>query len=191
MSPSQHPEDLSEQQCIQRIQDGSRKAFETLFRAYYNELCDFVEYQLDSPELAEDLVQDIFCDIWRRREEWKPKGTLKAYLYRAAHNQSIKQIERRQVRRRWKRQEEHKDTPQKPSPEDDFHHRELKRVLQASVEELPERRRQVYILSRQHGLTYKEIAEVMEISPKTVDHQMVAALKFLRKRLSTFLSVVA
>ena len=187
----QHPEGLSERRWIERIQEGNRKAFETLFRAYYNELCDFVEYQLGSPELAEDLVQDIFCDIWRRRADWEPKGTLKAYLYRAARNQSIKQIERRQVRRRWKRQEKQRNAPQEPGPEDALQHRELKRVLQTSVDDLPERRRQVYVLSRQHGLTYKEIAEVMEISPKTVDHQMVAALKFLRERLSSFLSVVA
>ena len=183
-------ETMSERQWIEQVREGNSKAFEAIFRTYYNELCDFVEFELNSPEVAEDIVQGIFCDVWQRREEWYPGGTLKAYLYRAARNQSIKQINRRQVRRRWKQREKRKDAPQAPSPEDHFRHRELKRTLEESIGELPDRRRQVYVLSRQHGLTYKEIAEVMEISPKTVDRQMVAALKFLRERLSTLLSVL-
>ena len=69
------------------------------------------------------------------------------------------------------------------SPAETLERDELKAVIQESIDALPERRREVYVLSRQHGLTYKEIAIVMDISPKTVDTQMVAALKFLRKRL--------
>jgi RNA polymerase sigma-70 factor (ECF subfamily) len=63
--------------------------------------------------------------------------------------------------------------------------------MKKCISELPERRREVFVLSRQHGLTYKEIAAVMDISPKTVDNQMVEALKFLRKRLQSFSSTIS
>jgi RNA polymerase sigma-70 factor (ECF subfamily) len=176
---------------VARIQEGDEVAFEALFRAHYEALCQFVEGQVGSAEVAEDIVQNIFLNLWRRRQDWEVRTTVRAYLFGAARNESIKHRKHRQVRRRWKQEEREKETAEKPGPDDRLKHQELRRTLQKWVDELPERRRQVYLLSRRHGLTYKEIARVMEISPKTVDNQMVEALKFLRKHLGSFLSLTA
>ena len=119
------------------------------------------------------------------------KGSLKAYLYGAVRNKVIKRIKRWQVRRRWKEREKATPPPRGPSPEEDFRSRKLQQIVEARITELPARRRQVYVLSRRHGLTYKEIAEVMDISPKTVENQMVRALKYLREHLKPLLSTVA
>jgi RNA polymerase sigma-70 factor (ECF subfamily) len=181
----------TEWEHVARIQAGDEEAFEALFRCYYEELCRFVQNQTGSAEVAEDLVQNIFLSLWRRRQDWEPKTTLRAYLFGAARNESIKHRKHQQVRSRWKRKEKEKAPPKKPDPVDKLKSQELKRTIQQWVNELPERRRQVYLLSRQHGLTYREIARVMDISPKTVDNQMVAALKFLRKHLGSFHTTTA
>lgn len=181
----------SDQKLYSRVREGDGAAFKKVFRAYYDELCDYVESQVGSAEAAEDLVQNVLLNLWRRREDRTLRTTLKAYLYGAARNESIKYRKHRRVRDRW--QEENaqhrvRRTTNTVSPVEDAEHRQLKRAMEESVKALPERRREVYVLSRQHGLTYKEIASVMDISPKTVDNQMVEALKYLRKRLRQFTS---
>lgn len=173
------------------MREGDRGAFKKLFRAYYDELCDYVESQIGSAEAAEDLVQNVLLNLWRRREDRTLRTTLKAYLYGAARNESIKYRKHRKVRDQWQEESTHDHVTKRTnasSPVEDVEHRQLRRAMKESVEALPERRREVYVLSRQHGLTYKEIASVMDISPKTVDNQMVEALKFLRKRLRQFSS---
>jgi RNA polymerase sigma-70 factor (ECF subfamily) len=150
-----------------------------------------VESQVGAACVAEDLVQNVLMNLWRRRQEWEPRTSLRAYLFGAARNEFLQYRAHRQVRDRWAEEEQERDDPPPPlpSPSESVEHRELQREMKKCIAELPERRRQVYVLSRQHGLTYKEIATVMDISPKTVDNQMVEALKFLRKRLRSFSSV--
>jgi RNA polymerase sigma-70 factor (ECF subfamily) len=189
---------LTDQQLIDRIRQGDGVAFKALFRTYYEPLCGFVESRIGDPSAAEDLVQNIFLGVWRRREEVDPGTSVKAYLFGAARNESIDFRKRKKVRDDWK--EEHQvDTQvdldgapgparQLNGPVEEAERRQLQEELQNGVDALPERRREVYILSRRHGLTYEEIAEVMEISPKTVDNQMVEALKFLRKRMRSYIS---
>jgi RNA polymerase sigma-70 factor (ECF subfamily) len=184
-------EEVSDQELAARIQNGDRAAFEVLFRRFYEALCGFVESQVGAACVAEDLVQNVLMNLWRRRQEWEPRTSLRAYLFGAARNEFLQYRAHRQVRDRWAEEEQERDDPPPPlpSPSESVEHRELQREMKKCIAELPERRRQVYVLSRQHGLTYKEIATVMDISPKTVDNQMVEALKFLRKRLRSFSSV--
>lgn len=186
-------QELSDCQLVARIQEGDRAAFEALFRIYYEDLCDFVESQVGASEVAEDLVQNVLLNVWRRRREWELKTTLRAYLFGAARNESIKHRKKRKVWRRWRQEEKTapEDAPDEPSPVEDVEYREVKRAMRDGVSKLPERRREVYMLSRHHGLTYEEIAAVMGISSKTVDNQMVEALKFLREHLRSFLSADA
>lgn len=181
----------TDEELYSQVQEGDRAAFQRLFRRYYDELCDYVESQVGSPEVSEDLVQNVLLTLWRRREQVTLRTTLGAYLYGAARNESIKYRKHRTVRDRWREENDLKsgrETSSVPSPVEDIENQQLRRAMQRSVEALPERRREVFVLSRLHGLTYKEIASVMDISPNTVDNQMVEALKFLRKRLRQFSS---
>ena len=186
-------EDSSDSELVARIQKGNRAAFETLFRRYYENLCGFVESQIGASNVAEDLVQNVLLNLWRRRQDWEPRTSLRAYLFGAARNEFLQYREHRDVRDRWAEEEKEREDPPPtvPPPSENVEHRELRREIKKCIAELPERRREVYVLSRQHGLTYKEIAAVMDISPKTVDNQMVEALKFLRKRLQSFSSTIS
>lgn len=190
-APEQKPPD---EELVARMREGDQRAFETLFRFYYEELCGFVESQIGASDVSEDLVQNIFLNLWRRRCECEPRTTLRAYLFGAARNESIRYRKHQNVRDEWEREEKMKSRSQnesRPSPAETVEHRQLQRAMQEFVSELPERRREVYVLSRRHGLTYKEIASVLDISPKTVDNQMVEALKFLRNRLRSYSSEIA
>jgi RNA polymerase sigma-70 factor (ECF subfamily) len=183
-SPNQKPPD---EELVARIQEGDRGAFETLFRFYYEEVCGFVDSKIGASNHSDDIVQEIFLGLWRRRADLTIRSTFRAYLFGAARKEAISHRERREVRNQ--SEEDRKEMWDRvrnwssPSPVEHLEYNQLERELQTFIAELPERRREVYVLSRQHGLTYEEIATVMDISPKTVDNQMVEALKFLRKRL--------
>ena len=183
-SPSQKPPD---EELVARIREGDRGAFETLFRFYYEELCGFVDSKIGTSDRSDDIVQDIFLGLWHRRTELTVRSTLRAYLFGAARKEAITHRERQEVRNQ--SEEDRREMWEtvrnwsRPSPVERLEHHQLEHTIQECIAELPERRREVYVLSRHHGLTYEEIATVMDIAPKTVDNQMVEALKFLRKRI--------
>ena len=177
----------NDEDWVEQIQKGDYVAFEALFSAYYEDLFKFVRSYLRSPQVAEELVQDIFFNIWRGRHQWSPHGSLKAYLYGAARNHAAKYKRHQHIKKRWQMQKERDPKPVSAGPEDALRHRELQQALQRAVAEMPERRRLIYMLSRNRNLTYAEIAAVLGISINTVKVQMGRALKFLRHRLAPFL----
>ena len=176
------------------VRRGEEAAFEALFLAYYEDLCHFAS-QYVSHGVVEDLVQSIFLSLWRRREDLSAGLNLRAYLHKAVRNKALGHLDRRRVRERpstqevLRRQMLEKQRGQE-GPEEALRRRKLEAAVQEALEALPERRRQVFTLSRESGLTYAEIAELLGISIKTVETQMGRALRFLERRLSRFLSVL-
>ena len=173
---------------VGQIREGNEAAFEALFQTYYEALSDFVRRKVDRPEVAEGLVQNVFFNLWRRRQAWQPRQSVKAYLYGAARNEAAKYLRRRGIERSWQQRERHLAPQPEPTPMEQCHSRELSRTVRRWVEELPERRRLVFVLVRYHGLSHAEAAAAMGISTKTVEVQMWKALTFLRERLSARLS---
>lgn len=172
----------------ERIQDGDRQAFEELFFSYGDQLCAFAAEHVDANR-AEDIVQEVFCDLWRRREEWEPRGTIKAYLYRAVRNTSLDHLDHQEVKRKWEEEEKRRDrASEHTGPADALHFSEFERAMESAVDELPERRRLVYRMARQHDMTYAEIASALDIAKKTVENHMGRALKSLRKQLAEYAS---
>lgn len=174
---------------VERIREGDHRAFEALFHAYYEDLYGFVRYYVSSSEVVEDLVQDIFLNLWKRRQHWKLEATIKAYLYGAARNTALNHLRHKKVRARWQLSQTafHAKLVSPSSTDDALRRKELEQEVREAIAELPERRRLVFTLSRHHGLSYKGIATALNISIKTVETQMVRALRFLRERLSTHL----
>ena len=124
--------------------------------------------------------------IWQQRDTWNPQGALRAYLYATVRNACMA-YERKQRRRSrlfntWVRR-----TGFESAVDNRYQVEEMNYAAQQAVKALPKRRREIYCLSRQHGLTYKEIAAMLNISSKTVEAQMGSALKFLRERLKSYL----
>lgn len=175
-----------DRQWLDRVRHSDHDAFEQLFHAYAEELCTFAAQHVGDAA-AEDVVQTVFCDVWNRRAEWQPRGTVKAYLFRAVRNTSLDQIKRRRVRRDWRDEEQGQDRDSyQLGPTDHLQHQELERAVRQAVDNLPERRRLVYLMAHQHNMSYKEIAIALDIAPKTVENQVGRALKALRKHLTRF-----
>lgn len=181
-------------QRAERIRNGDRWAFERLFRAHYEALCRFALGYTDRRNVAEDLVQDVFFDLWKKRRTLAEiEHSLEAYLYEMTRRHALKHLRRGRVRAKWAaRGDDLRRAVPAVVPEradDALEHRELEEEARRAVQALPARRRRIFMLSRRHGLTYAEIAEALGISTKTVETQMSRALKFLRERLAGFSSV--
>jgi len=178
-------EDDRDRHWAEQIQEGDRRAFEKLFRAYVDQLYVFAAKHVDDQSAAEDIVQDVFCDLWERRSDWEPEGTVKAYLYRAVRNTALDRLDRRQVREDWKEEEKQEDRPRfGVGPADALQQDELRQAMEDAVEDLPDQQKLVYRLAHRHGLSYREIASALGIARKTVENHMGRALRSLRSQLA-------
>jgi len=157
-------------------------AFAAVVRAHYTGLFDYAYGITRSAEEAEDLVQDVLLWVWEHRAEWRPVPSARAYLFRAVRNRALNAVRNRAVRRR-AAEEADASLPAADDPAAGLEYGELVDRYRAAVADLPERRRQVFRLSRLYGLTYEEIGAVLGVSVNTVRTQMTAALRHLRERL--------
>lgn len=174
-----------DQQWAEQIREGNRRAFEKLFRAYVDPLYAFAAEHVDNRSAAEDIIQDVFCDLWDRRSDWEPEGTVKAYLYRAVRNTALDRLDRRQVREDWKEEEKEEGRPRfGADPADALRQDELRQAMEGAVKDLPRQQKLVYRLAHRHGLSYREIASALGIARKTVENHMGRALRSLRSQLA-------
>jgi len=176
----------SEKDIIKNIQKGNPKGFKTLMRKYFRELANLAFHYVKSSQTAKDVVQDVFANIWENRDSWQPNQSIKMYLYQSVKNEALKNIRDRKTESKYIKayndeRESWKVFPQVNNEEGS----QFKQAVNRAIEELPDRARMAYKLHRRDGLTYKEIASVMEISHKTVESQISRALKILRNKLSS------
>jgi RNA polymerase sigma-70 factor (family 1) len=173
---------------FEKIRAGNEKAFEALFRHYYPQLCFYATQILKNPSAAEEIVQELFVRLWEKRKETEIEISLKNYLFRAAKNHCLNFIKHNQIRNEYSQKVLAESEPY--SAENEFESQtELFRKIEESISALPEKRQEIFRLSRQEGLKYREIAEKMNISIKTVETQMGLAIKILREKLRDFLVV--
>lgn len=129
---------------------------------------------------AEEVVNDVFIAIWERHQDLLGLETLKSYLFRAVKNRSLNQISRNRLP--FDEMREEMPVPSKEfSALDQMEAKESSEKITTLIDKLPTKCKQVFLFSRVHELSYKEIAELMDISPKTVENQIGLALKFLKE----------
>jgi RNA polymerase sigma-70 factor (ECF subfamily) len=162
-----------------------RDRFGALFRQFYPALCSFVVQYVRSRAVAEELVQDLFLRLWERRESWQDAMPSRSYLYQAARNRAFDHIKRQRVAERESLELVEETDP--PAAEAELDAQDLRAALDRAIEQLPPRTREVFVLSKGHGLTYPQIAEALTISVKTVEAQMTRAFRILRGRLTEYL----
>lgn len=171
---------------ITGLKNGDRKIFERIFRAYYSELCGYsLRFVLD-PLIAEEIVQDLFCKMWIRREDLVITTSLKSYLYKATGNHSLNHIRHLEIQRKYVDFVgfEVDEVSGGNHYESDA---ELSEQVSKAIMQLPEKRREIFQLSRFEGLKYHEIADKLGINVKTVETQMTRALDYLRHYLREFI----
>jgi len=171
---------------LKRIQTGDLKEFERLFKELYSHLCSYANKILTDKDKAEEIVQDIFYGIWKNREKLDIKVSIKSYLYRAVHNNCLQVIQHLQVEDRYKQHVANSMVEFQIDPIQEMELQEMNQVIEQTLEALPEKCKQIFSMSRFDGLKYKEIAQKLDISTKTVEANMGKALNAFRQNLKQY-----
>jgi RNA polymerase sigma-70 factor (ECF subfamily) len=177
----------SERDLQERIRAGDEGAFDSVFRAHYPHLVRMAESVVRERALAEEIAQEVMLELWRRRESLTVEQSFRAYLIRSTRNRALNHIRHQRIVER-EAASAAVDPPSSPSAEEEILGAELERAAREAIDELPDNCREVFRLSREHGLRYVEIANALEISVKTVEKRMGQALAELRDRLAPWLS---
>jgi len=193
-----------ESALIKQIKSGDKDAFAELYQRHYSELCDFVFHYVEAEAICEELVQDLFLKVWNGRNRFNPEFGIKPYLYKAAKNIALDHLRRVKAENKylkihkiereyeWKSQKiKQTEAILQKASSTVLKDQDLSEIVEVAVEQLPERRRIIFLLSREDGLTYSEIASVLDISVKTVETQMGRSLKTLRNVLSEHITSFA
>jgi RNA polymerase sigma-70 factor (ECF subfamily) len=181
----------NEKQLFDQIKNNDEQAFEQIFHHYYQNLCVFASKIIKDNDAAEEIVQDLFVKMWEKRKSLNINTSLKNYLVRSVKNQCINFIKHYHIRNTYAENILAQNKLQ-AEKDDDFIEFDLSKKIEESINSLPKKRQEIFRLSREEGLKYREIAEKLNISIKTVEAQMGLAIKALRdnlKKYSTFLTL--
>jgi RNA polymerase sigma-70 factor (ECF subfamily) len=172
-----------EKNRIKALQKGDVEAFDALFRMYANRLYGFAFSLLKNKDDAEEIVQETFLKIWQKHTTISSDKAFKSYLFTIAHHLIIDQLRIRVKNSDSTTELSEFISTEKSDPLEELNYQLLVERVEKVIGELPLKRRRIYRLSRQLGLSHKEIAAKLEISEKTVENQIGLALKYMRKSL--------
>ena len=178
--------EYTDQALVPLLLERDEKAFEMVFKRYFKDLHAYACSILRQAEQAEEAVQQVFFRIWDKTDRIQIPGSLAAYLYRAVHNeclnflkhQKVKQIHQTYTVYHMQNQHEHRQP---------MHLEELQEKIAGALEKLPEQCRTIFQMSRFEELRYREIADRLGLSVKTIENQMCKALKLMREELAEYL----
>jgi len=171
---------------LARLRSDDPRALELALGRYWTLVVDYVERLTQSPDAAEDVAQRAFCQLWDRRAQWGPTGSLRALLCRIARNYAVSEHRRYLADERSAAAfvELHAAAP---APMFDADAARLRSLIDREIARLPVRRREILVLRCYHDLSYKEIADVMNIAEQTVANQLSKGLATLRRSLGGIL----
>ena len=165
-------------------------AFERAFKRWFQSLHTYAFTIVRDDYEAEEIVQQVFCKLWERADGITISGPVSAYLYRAVYNESMNFLKHQKVKARHQLYVAHQSKQEQQAFNDGLTSEALERKYTDALQELPEQCRTVFQLSRFDHLKYREIADRLDISVKTVENQMGKALKILRNKLAEFLTIL-
>jgi|WetSurMetagenome_2_1015567.scaffolds.fasta_scaffold129863_1 RNA polymerase sigma-70 factor, ECF subfamily len=172
-------------ELFEKIKSGDEHSFEILFLKYYKPLCTYAFQFVNEIEEAEEVAQDFFVKLWEKRSVIEIDSSLNNYMFRSIKNHCLNLLLHNNIKNRYS--EKIKETANSSVDSSQFFLEPgLAEKIERAINLLPKKRKEVFRLSREEGLKYKEIADRLSISVKTVEAQMGLALKFLRDQLSEF-----
>jgi len=187
--PEPSPEVL--QQWMARTADGDSAALESLFRAMYAPMCLVARGYVKSAADAEDVVEEMFLKLWTTRDRIRIRGSVKNYLAVATRNTALNLLGRRRIEAKYAAlaplDEVWGETQIENEAEAMLQNRERAAHVQRAIDSLPARARETYCLYYQRHLTYAQIAQVMGVSVRTVEAQLVRCVRKLTSQLSEVL----
>ena len=167
---------------IKKLGEGDRETYRTLFETYYQALCLYATSLTREKSQAEDIVQNVFFNLWLKRDNMYINSSLKNYLYQSVYNAFINDF------RRKKREENildkiHVEVLQKSLEDEEHSIKKRLEWINQQIEVLPPKSRRIFEMNKKRGLTYKEIAKMLNVSENTVESHISRALKRIRDRI--------
>jgi RNA polymerase sigma-70 factor (ECF subfamily) len=169
------------------MENGDLQNIEQLFKENHKRLCNIVHRIINDREAAEDVVQELFIKIWKKRAELKIESSLKGYLMKAAANAAINYLENNK-RFKFNQELTNENSAAHVVNECPLEGKELMQKIYKALNHLPPKCKAIFVLSRFEGMKYQEIADQLDLSLKTVENQMGIALQKLRDDLGSYLS---
>jgi RNA polymerase sigma-70 factor, ECF subfamily len=179
--------DRSSDHLIGRLKARDPAALDEALDRYWDPVVAYATRLVERREDAKDITQDAFLQLWDGADRWEADSEVKPLLFGIVRNLALKEKRRRAIRGRHAAQAERALSRPTSDPSTDAAVREFEAAIADAVSQLPERRREVFVLSRRDGLSHREIGERLEISPQTVANQLSSALSDLRAALQPYL----
>jgi RNA polymerase sigma-70 factor, ECF subfamily len=185
---------ISEQDVITKIRAGDVDSFETIYLDLHPKLYAFCRKYVDDIELAKDIVQDVFFCFWEKRLFLQINTSVSAYLFQMLHNRCLNHLRNEKIKLRYRNSIKLKLKEIELNYFDELqeshvsiYFKDIEAILKKSIEALPDSCRSVFSMSRIEGIDNKTIAERLNISIRTVEHQNYRALKILKEQLRDYL----
>lgn len=172
---------------VNKMIEGDIDSFRYFFDRYYDDLSNFVNIYLHNRALSEEIVQDIFVFFWENKEKLQINTSVKSFLFSASKFKSLNLLRNTENKKRII-QKMAQDEPMVSSEQEGayFDADEFRKILDAAIDQLAPKCKEIFMLSKLEGLSNKEIAGRLGLSVKTVENQMTIALKKLREYLLPF-----
>ncbi len=172
---------INDHELFAAIKQGSKSALACLFDRYYHRLCDFAFLYVKSTDLAQEVISNVFFNLWMKKDDLNIDKNPKSYLFICARNQCINFLKK-----------EHlynieplmtlENAGKVNQTESDLYYKELLDTVEGLINKMPSQMQIVFRLNKFEGLKYKEIAQILSISPNTVQNHMVKANKYITKK---------
>jgi len=173
----------ADSKLVEKLRKGDIDAFDDVFKKYGDRLFGFAISYLKSKEETEELVQNVFLKIWENKKSLKKESSLKSYLYTIAYQEMCQLFRKKSIHEKFLT-DRGATIDSTINLEEQLEYKATLEQVEKLIEKLPEKQRIIFEKSRKEGKSSKEIAKEMNLAPGTVDNQISAALKFLRKHIS-------
>lgn len=168
----------------------TREGYEILFNEHYSRMVSYAFNFLKEQEGSEEIAQEVFYQLWINREKTEIKTSISSYLYRAVRNRCINLIKHIEIRENYKQFNSEEIEKADKEFADTLTVSELDKRIRKSIDNMPMQRKKIFLMCRYNEMTYKEIAEKMGLSKKTIENQMGKALQYLRRELKDYMPLI-
>jgi RNA polymerase sigma-70 factor (ECF subfamily) len=169
---------------LSALAKGQESSLEELYRYFYPRLYEFSRSFLKQEQDIDDILQEVFIRIWLNRKKIKDPATFDSYIFTITRNLILNRLRSRLTNQKLKEEIRKLSIAQEFENLDLVQFQELKNSVEECIHQLPERQKEIFVLSRSEGMSHKEIATRLDITTKTVEYHISLAIKFLRKKLN-------
>lgn len=175
---------------INQLNTGNELVFEKVFKQYFKALQNYAYTILNDLDVAEEMVQNVFLKIWEKREKLPQDTNIASYLYKSVYHESLNWLRHENVKVSHQQHTLYSMKNETDNASSRIRMKQLEENLQQALNELPQQCRTIFQMSRFDQMRYREIADELGISIKTVENQMGKALRLMRIKLVEFLPIM-